>query len=92
MTRIKSDLICEIIRKSQTRFLEKKGWTANCSEACESSVLQWVKNNARHYRDYYKEQLDSFSCKELGDILKCLNESEKDLNDILNKAPSFEEK
>jgi len=28
MTQIKSDLICEIIRKSQTRFLNNKGWTA----------------------------------------------------------------
>ena len=92
MTQIKSDLICEIIRKSQTRFLEKKGWLADHSEACEQSVTEWVKNNAQGYRDHFKRQLDSYSTGELSDIMKCLNESDKDLNDILNKAPAFVER
>lgn len=92
MIQIKSDLICEIIRQSQTRFLEKKGWMADRSEACERSVLAWVKNNARGYRDHYKHQLEAFSCGELADIMKGLSESDKDLNDILNKAPAFVEK
>ena len=92
MTQIKNDLICEIIRKSQTRFLEKKGWAADRSEACERFVLEWVKNNARGYRDHYKSQLEAFSCGELADIMKCLNEAGKDLNDILNQAPAFVEK
>ncbi len=92
MTQIKSDLICEIIRKSQTRLLEKKGWAVDRSEACEQSVLEWVKNNARGYRDHYKHQLEACSTGKLSDILKCLNESDKHLNDILNKAPAFVEK
>lgn len=92
MTQIKSDLICEIIRKSQTRFLERKGWTADRSETCEQSVLEWVKNNARSYRDHYRQQLEACSCGELSDILKCVNESDKDLHDILNQAPAFVEK
>jgi hypothetical protein len=92
MTQIKSDLICEIIRKSQTRFLNKKGWTAERSEACEQSVLEWVKNNACDYRNHYKQQLESYSTGELSEFLKCLNEFDKDLNDILNKAPAFVEK
>ena len=92
MTQIKSDLICEIIRKSQTRFLNKKGWTVERSEACEQSVLEWVKNNACGYRNHYKEQLDAYSTGELSEILKCLNESDKDLKDILDKAPAFVEK
>ena len=92
MTQIKSDLICEIIRKSQTRFLNKKGWTAELSEASEQSVLEWVKNNACSYRNHYKEQLKSYSTGELSEILKCLNESDKDLKDILDKAPAFIEK
>ena len=92
MTQIKSDLICEIIRKSQTRFLNKKGWTAEDSEACEQSVLEWVKNNACGYRNHYKEQLEAYSSGELSEVLKCLNESDKDLNDILNKVPGFIEK
>ena len=92
MSQIKDDLICEIIRKSQTRFLNKKGWTAERSEACEQSVLEWVKNNACGYRNHYKEQLGSYSSGELSDILKCLNESDKDLKDILDKAPAFIEK
>jgi len=92
MTQIKSDLICEIIRKSQTRFLNKKGWTAERSEACEQSVLEWVKNNACGYRNHYKQQLEALSSGELSEILKCLNETDKDLNDILNEAPGFIEK
>ena len=92
MTQIKSDLICEIIRKSQTRFLNKKGWTAERSEACEQSVLEWVKNNACGYRNHYKQQLGAYSTGELSEILKDLNASDKDLNDILNEAPAFVEK
>jgi len=92
MTQIKSDLICEIIRKSQTRFLERKGWTAERSEACEQSVLEWVKNNACDYRNHYKQQLEAHSTGELSELLKCLNETDKDLKDILNTAPAFVEK
>lgn len=92
MTQIKSDLICEIIRKSQTRFLNKKGWTAERSEACEQSVLEWVKNNACSYRNHYKQQLEAYSSGELSEILKSLNGSDQDLNDILNEAPAFVEK
>jgi hypothetical protein len=92
MTQIKSDLICEIIRKSQTRFLNKKGWTAERSEACEQSVLEWVRNNACDYRNHYKQQLEAYSSGELSEILKNLNKSDKDLNDILNKSPAFVEK
>ena len=92
MTQIKSDLICEIIRKSQTRFLNKKGWTAERSEACEQSVLEWVKNNACGYRNHYKQQLEAYSTGELSELLKCLNETDKDLKDILNTAPAFVEK
>lgn len=92
MTQIKSDLICEIIRKSQTRFLNKKGWTAERSEMCEQSVLEWVKNNACGYRNHFKQQLDAYSTGELSEILKCLNESDKDLNDILSTGPAFIEK
>ena len=92
MTQIKSDLICEIIRKSQTRFLNNKGWTAERSEACEQSVLEWVKNNACGYRNHYKQQLEAYSTGELSELLKCLNETDKDLKDILDKAPAFIEK
>jgi len=92
MTQIKSDLICEIIRKSQTRYLNKKGWTAERSEACEQSVLEWVKNNACGYRNHYKQQLEAYSTGELSEMLKCLNQTDKDLKDILNAAPAFIEK
>ena len=92
MTQIKSDLICEIIRKSQTRFLNNKGWTAERSEACEQSVLEWVKNNACGYRNHYKQQLEAYSTGELSEFMKCLNETDKDLKDILDKAPAFIEK
>lgn len=92
MTQVKSDLICEIIRKSQTRFLNKKGWTAERSEVCEQFVLEWVRNNARDYRNHYKQQLEACSTGKLSEVMKCLNETDKDLKDILNDAPAFVEK
>ena len=92
MTQIKSDLICEIIRRSQTHFLEKKDWgSPTLSEACEKSLVAWVKDNAQKYREYYKKELGHYSAAELGDILKVLDESGKDLNEILNKCPAFTE-
>ncbi len=92
MTQIESDLICEIIRKSQTNFLEKKDWgSPTLSEACEKSLVAWVNNNAQKYREYYKKELGKHSAAELGDILKVLDESGKDLNEILNKCPAFTE-
>ena len=92
MTQIESDLICEIIRKSQTHFLEKKDWgSPTLSEACEKSLVAWVKNNAQKYREHYKKELSKYSSTELGDILKVLDEAGKDLNEILRKCPEFTE-
>ena len=92
MTQIKSDLICEIIRKSQTHFLGKKDWgSPTLSEACEKSLVAWVKDNAQKYREHYKKELSQYSSAELGGILKTLDEQGKDLNDILNKCPTFAE-
>jgi len=51
-----------------------------------------VKNNACDYRNHYKQQLEAHSTGELSGFLKCLNETDKDLKDILNTAPAFVEK
>ncbi|NIQ01743.1 MAG: hypothetical protein GWM98_16255, partial [Nitrospinaceae bacterium] len=49
MSQIKDDLICEIIRISQTNLLGKK--TAESREdPGEGNVLEWIKNNAASYR------------------------------------------
>ncbi len=90
MSALKSDLICEIIRKSQTNLLKKK--TGDNGDCNEQLVLHWVKNNAKSYRDYYCDQLSHCSTSELGVILKELQESMKDLNDLLINSPSFVEK
>jgi len=93
MTPIKSDLICEIIRKSQTNLLEKKGETHCCSmEDHDQLVLKWVKDNAKNYREYYRDQLGDYTTSQLGEILKSLDESSKDLNEVLEDSPSFVEK
>lgn len=92
MSPIKSDLICEIIRKSQTNFLEKKGWAdPEQAEACEKFVLEWVKNNAKQYREYYATQLQELPAARLGEILKQVTDGGKDLTQIINNGSPFDD-
>jgi len=82
MSRIKADLICEIIRMSQTNFLGKK--RAECSsENFDQTVMDWIRKNAATYRKNFQERLDGYSNTELGEILKILTDSKKDLNEKL---------
>ena len=93
MSPLKADLICEIIRKSQCNLLEKKGFNQpNGSRSCEDQVVSWVRHNARDYREHFRCCLESLSTSELGDILKQVATTGKDLNEILDQAPSFEER
>ena len=93
MSRIKADLICEIIRKSQTNYFEKQGWSdPSKPEISEQFVLDWVKNHAKQYREYYVAQLQMYSTTRLGEILKTLTETRKDLTDIIHRAPQYSEK
>ncbi|MFQ5481866.1 MAG: hypothetical protein ACE5ER_03815 [Nitrospinaceae bacterium] len=93
MSQLKIDLICEIIRKSQCNFLEKRGFHCNNgSDPNEERLLNWVRHNAREYREHFRSCLEGYSTSDLGEILKTLANSEKDLNDILDKAPLFMEK
>ncbi len=82
MSRIKDDLICEIIRVSQTNLLGRKQSTEGNSGG-EEGVLEWIKNNAANYRESFKVSLDAFSARELGDILSKLTGTGKDLNQVL---------
>ncbi len=82
MSQIKDDLICEIIRVSQTNLLGKKQSQAEGSGG-EDGVVDWIKNNAANYRESFKVSLDTFSARELGDILSKLTGSGKDLNQVL---------
>ncbi len=92
MSPIKSYLICEIILKSQTNFLEKKGWAdPEQAEACEQFVLEWVKNNAKQYREYYASQLQPLSASRLGEILKQVTEGGMDLTEIIQNGSPFDE-
>ena len=88
MSRIKDDLVCEIIRVSQTNLLAKK--KAECSEESgDDIIMEWIRRNAASYREDYKECLDSYSSVELGDMLNMLTHSRKDLGEILKKYPQY---
>ena len=85
MSRIKDDLVCEIIRISQTNLLTRK---KECSDGSgDDAVMKWIQCNAVSYRENYKESLDSYSAVELGDMLSMLTQSKKDLDEILKKYP-----
>jgi hypothetical protein len=94
MNQVKSDLICEIIRNSQSNLLEKKKLNYDIdSDDYEKNVTEWVRDNARYYREHFASVLDSFSCGKLGEILKEISDSQKDLEEILgNDEVSTNEK
>ena len=87
MSRIKEDLICEIIRLSQTNLLDKKCANMSC-ETQEQVAVDWIRKNAADYRVDFHSRLDAFSASRLGEILKDLTGTEKDLNDILEEIES----
>ena len=88
MSAIKDDLVCEIIRISQTNLLAKK--KAECSEESgEDIIMEWIRCNAASYREDYKECLNCYSSAELGDMLNMLTHSRKDLGEILKKYPQY---
>ena len=82
MNQVKEDLICEIIRLSQTNLLDKKCSNQN-EEKKERIVVDWIRKNAADYRSDYQSRLDVFTASKLGEILKTLSNSEKDLSEIL---------
>jgi hypothetical protein len=82
MSQIKEDLICEIIRLSQTNLLDKKCANMSC-ETQEEVAVDWVRKNAADYREEFHTRLDVFSASRLGVIFKNLTETGKDLNEIL---------
>ena len=82
MSRIKADLICEIIRLSQTNLLDKK--CANMSSDTQEQVaVDWVRKNAADYRVDFQSRLEVYSATRLGEIFKDLTDTGKDLNEIL---------
>lgn len=82
MSRIKADLICEIIRLSQTNLLDKK--CANMSSDTQEQVaVDWVRKNAADYRFDFQSRLEVYSATRLGEILKDITDTGKDLNEIL---------
>ena len=87
MSRIKDDLVREIIRVSQTNLLAKQ---VECSEESgDDIIMEWIRRNAASYREDYKECLDSYSSVELGDMLNMLTHSKKDLGEVLKKYPQY---
>ena len=88
MSKIKDDLVCEVIRVSQTNLLGKK--KADCNEKSGNDVVvDWIRRNAANYREDLKERLSSYSSEELGDMLSELTRSKKDLSEILGNYTSL---
>ncbi|MBT5471352.1 MAG: hypothetical protein HOK41_12175 [Nitrospina sp.] len=82
MSQVKQDLICEIIRLSQTNLLDKKCANESC-ETQEQMAVDWVRKNAADYRTDFQSRLNDFPASRLGEILNTLSNSGKDLSDIL---------
>ena len=90
MSPIKEDLINAIISTSQANFLGmKKGLDEAYSDTHEQEALNWIKSNAENYRRYFGNRLEPLSPHELGEILRQLTYSEKDLNNILKDEAFF---
>jgi len=87
MSQIKADLICEIIRLSQTNLLDRKCANMSC-ETQEQVAVDWIRKNAADYRVDFQTRLNTYSASRLGEILRDLTESGKDLNDILKENGS----
>ena len=82
MSQIQEDLICEIIRLSQTNLLDKKCANMSC-ETQEQVAVDWIRKNAADYRVDFQSKLEVYSATRLGEILKDLTDTGKDLNEIL---------
>ena len=82
MSMIKADLICEIIRLSQTNLLDKKCANMSC-DTQEQVAVDWVRKNAADYRVNFQSRLEVYSATRLGAIFKDLTDTGKDLNEIL---------
>ena len=82
MSPIKADLICEIIRLSQTNLLDKKCANMSC-DTQEQVAVDWIRKNAADYRTDFQSRLEAYSATRLGEILKDLTDTGKDLNEIL---------
>ncbi|MBT3921074.1 MAG: hypothetical protein HOF21_00705 [Nitrospina sp.] len=87
MSQIKEDLICEIIRLSQTNLLDRKCANMSC-ETQEQVAVDWIRKNAADYRVDFQTRLSTYSASRLGEILRDLTESGKDLNEILKENGS----
>lgn len=90
MDQIKCDLICEIIRASQTNLLVKKNFGGEVgSEAYEKGVMRWVQENAKVYREHFRSVLETLPPKKLSEMLKELRQSQKDLGEMLEDKEGF---
>ena len=82
MSLIKADLICEIIRLSQTNLLDKKCANMSC-DTQEQVAVDWVRKHAADYRVNFQSKLEVYSATRLGGIFKDLTDTGKDLYEIL---------
>lgn len=83
MNQIQTDLISEVIRVSQTNFLNRERAHFENGMA-DDAVLAWIQGNARGYREGWTEKLEGYPTAELGNLLKQLSSSNQDLEELLH--------
>jgi len=83
VNQVKADLISELIRVSQTNFLNRK--RESCKNGLgDNAVVEWIQGYARSYREGWTSKLESYSTSELGTMLKALSNSSQSLEELLN--------
>ena len=63
-------------------MLDKKCANMSC-ETQEQVAVDWIRKNAADYRVDFQSKLEVYSATRLGEILKDLTDTGKDLNEIL---------
>ncbi len=89
MSPLKKDLICEIIRTSQTNLLEKKRTESDSDcEEDDAGILAWIQQHAAEYRSFFGDRLEELSPTELGSLLRKLKDNpQSELSRILENCP-----
>ncbi len=83
MSQIKTDLISEVIRVSQTNFLNRKRAHYG-NDLGDDAIVAWIQENGRSYREGWTAKLENYPTTELSAMLRSLSSSTQHLEELLN--------